>query len=332
MNTTTPIRRPRRLRRNPALRALVTEAKLSPDDVLCPVFVSEIGTTADPEPIASLPGQFRYPLAQLGKRVKTLDALGLKGVMIFPVNDPRKKDARGSYALDPKGLACEAIRAVKDAAPDVLVFADVALDPYTVHGHDGIIDSSGYVLNDETVAALVSQSLVLAAAGADFVCPSDMMDGRIGAIRNQLDVHGFQNTGILSYCAKYASALYGPFRDAVGQHIRGLDKSTYQLPPSSRRQALIEADLDIAEGADILMIKPAGLYLDIVRDLRERCDVPLAAYQVSGEYAMIKAAAAKGWIDENATAVESLIACKRAGADMIATYFAEHILQLLSES
>ncbi len=322
-------RRPRRLRRTAAIRHLVAENTLSVDDLLCPVFVTETGAKSGPEPIGSLPGQYRYSLADLGARARSLQDLGIRGMMLFPVNDPARKDARGSYALDSKGLAARAIDTVKNAAPDLLVFADVALDPYTDHGHDGIINHTGYVLNDETVDALVAQSLVLARSGSDFVCPSDMMDGRIGAIRNALDREGFIDVGILSYAAKYASAFYGPFRDAVGQKIRGLDKSTYQLPPASRRQALIEADLDINEGADILMVKPGGPYLDILRDLRNHVELPLAVYQVSGEYAMIKAAAQNGWLDERSIVLESMMSFKRAGADIIASYFAEDIARYL---
>lgn len=329
MNIANANRRPRRLRRTPAIRQLVAENTLSVNNLLCPVFVTETGAKSEPEPIASLPGQFRYSLKGLADRARRLEKLGIHGILLFPVNDPGRKDARGSYALDAKGLAACAIDAVKSAAPNLLVFADVALDPYTDHGHDGIISEAGYVLNDETVEALVAQSLVLARAGSDFVCPSDMMDGRIGAIRNGLDAEGRSDVGILSYTAKYASAFYGPFRDAVGQKIRGLDKSTYQLPPTSRRQALIEADLDVSEGADVLMVKPGGPYLDILRDLRNHVELPLAVYQVSGEYAMIKAAAQNGWLDERAVVLESMMSFKRAGADMIATYFAEDIAHYL---
>jgi porphobilinogen synthase len=325
-------RRPRRLRANASVRDLVAEVSLRPEDLLYPIFVTEDPLVTEPQPIPSLPGQFRLPLAALPSRVRNLAALGLRAIMLFPVNNPSRKDPLGSYAVDPKGLAALAIDTIKQAVPNMLVFADVALDPYTDHGHDGLIDSKGDVLNDETVEALVLQSLVLAKAGADFVCPSDMMDGRIGAIRLALDAEGHQKTSILSYCAKFASAFYGPFRDAVGQKIRGLDKATYQLSPATRRQAIIEAELDTAEGADILMVKPAGPYLDILRDLREQSHLPLAAYQVSGEYSMIKAAAAQGWINETAAVFESLVGCKRAGADLIATYFAEQVLENLSKT
>jgi porphobilinogen synthase len=326
-----PHRRPRRLRRTPGIRGLVEDIKLTAVDLVYPIFVTENAIGVEPEPIKSLPGQFRFPLQSLGAKVKTLSALGLRGVMLFPVNNPARKDRFGTYALDPHGLACQALRAIKSACPDLIVFADVALDPYTDHGHDGITDAQGRVLNDETVDALIGQSLVLASAGADFLCPSDMMDGRVGAIREALDRDTKQNVGILSYCAKFASAYYGPFRDAVGQTIRGLDKSEYQLSPSSSREAWTECELDIAEGADVIMVKPAGPYLDVVKGIRERTNLPLAVYQVSGEYSMIRAAALNGWLDERAIVLESLVGCKRAGADIIATYFAEDVLHYLSD-
>lgn len=322
-------RRPRRLRSSAAIRALVQETRLTESDLLYPIFVTECSTEA--EPIPSLPGQFRQPLTQLPNLAKTIWNSGIRAVMVFPVNKPERKDARGSYAFEPDGLICRAIETMKQAAPELLVLADVALDPFTDHGHDGLINDKGEVLNDPTVEALCRMSLVLAKAGCDMICPSDMMDGRIGAIRETLDRDGFNGLPILSYCAKYASAFYGPFRDAVGQTKRGLDKKSYQLDPASRRQALIEASLDSLEGADILMVKPGLPYLDILRDLREHVELPLAAYQVSGEYAMIKAAAEKGWIDEQAIVLESLLAFKRAGADMIASYFALDAARMLQD-
>lgn len=321
-------RRPRRLRATRAIRDLVEENTLRPSDLLYPVFVSECSD--HPEPIASLPGQMRYPLSALGARIRSIAACGIRGIMLFPVNKPESKDARGTYALSADTLICKAIRTCRDAAPDVLVFVDIALDPFTDHGHDGVLAADGTIDNDATVGILAEMSLNLARAGCSFVCPSDMMDGRIGTIRSALDDEQFQNVGILSYTAKYASAYYGPFRDAVGQTLRNLDKSTYQLSPSSRRQALIEAALDEEEGADIMMVKPGGPYLDILRDLRERTALPLAVYQVSGEYAMIKAASEKNWIDEQKIVLESLVGFKRAGADMIATYFAEDAARLMS--
>ena len=323
-------RRPRRWRQSEMIRALVRENEITVDDLLQPVFVTEC--SAETEPIASLPGQMRYPLGALAPRIKELAQLGIKGVMLFPVNDPARKDAHGTYATDKNGLICRALQQAKQACPDILTFADIALDPFTSHGHDGILNAKGDVDNDATVAALVNMSLTLASAGCDFVCPSDMMDGRIGAIRSALDAAGHSQVAILSYCAKYASAFYGPFRDAVGQKIRGLDKSTYQLAPSNRRQALVEAELDTEEGADVLMIKPGGPYLDIVRDLRNHSNLPLAVYQVSGEYAMIKAAAERGWLDEEKIILETLLGFKRAGADMIATYFAADAAKLLTRA
>jgi porphobilinogen synthase len=320
-------KRPRRLRATRAIRDLVEECTLKPSDLLYPVFVTEC--EENPEPIASLPGQARYPLKDLQHRIQGIAARGIQGVMLFPVNQPRHKDPKGSYALDSNSLICKAIQACREASPETLVFADIALDPFTDHGHDGVLAADGTIDNDETVAILAEMSINLARAGCSFVCPSDMMDGRIAAIRSSLDDQHFQQVGILSYTAKYASAYYGPFRDAVGQTARNLDKSTYQLPPSSRRQALLEATLDEAEGADIMMVKPGGPYLDILRDLRDQTTLPLAVYQVSGEYAMIKAAAEKGWVDEEKIILESLLGFKRAGADMIATYFAEDAACLL---
>lgn len=321
-------RRPRRLRASGAIRDLVEENYLRPSDLLYPLFVSECSDS--PERIASLPGQLRYPLKALGQRVRRIADCGIRGVMLFPVNKAEHKDAKGSYALTQDSLICRAIRTCRDAAPDVLVFVDIALDPFTDHGHDGVLAADGTIDNDATVRLLADMSLNLAHAGCSFVCPSDMMDGRIGTIRSALDDEQFQKVGILSYTAKYASAYYGPFRDAVGQTARNLDKSTYQLSPSSRRQALIEATLDEEEGADIMMVKPGGPYLDILRDLRDRTALPLAVYQVSGEYAMIKAASDNGWIDEQKIVLESLVGFKRAGADMIATYFAEDAARMLS--
>jgi porphobilinogen synthase len=315
-----PHRRPRRLRLQPGVRALVEECVLRKEDLLAPLFVSEKGTSR--YPIPSLPGVERVPLQELPAEVERLARLGLRGVVLFPVNDPAVKTPDGREAYNNQGLVQRAIAAAKAAAPGMVVFADVALDPFTTHGHDGIVDDDGEILNDETVDALCRMSLTLADAGVDFVAPSDMMDGRVGAIRGALDESGHWRVGVLAYSAKFASAFYGPFREAVASGARGLDKKSYQLTTGNARQASLEADLDEAEGADMLMVKPALPYLDIVRQVRERSLLPLVAYHVSGEYAMLKAAVEKGWLDEEACVRESLTSIKRAGADLIVTYYA----------
>jgi porphobilinogen synthase len=318
--------RPRRLRRTAAIRALVQETRLAAEQMIQPVFVIEGGAKAKSEPVASLPGIERIPLGKLGTRCKELAALGLGGVAIFPKVDAKLKDADGSEALNAESLVLRAVREAKAAVGEWPVFADIALDPYTTHGHDGVLTADGAdVDNDATVAILAEMAVLHAAAGADFVAPSDMMDGRVGAIRRALDAAGHLNTGILAYTAKYASAYYGPFRDAVGSNrAKGiLSKATYQMNPANRREARREATLDEAEGADILMVKPAGLYLDVIAGLRLRTALPVAAFQVSGEYAQICAAAERGWLDLAAARDEALLAIKRAGADIILTYFAE---------
>lgn len=318
-------RRPRRLRRNGAIRALVNETSLQAAELIQPLFVRE-GEGA-PEPIPSMPGQFRLPMESLLESVEELLSLGIRAVALFPGIDPSLKDARGSEALNPEQLGLRAIRTVKARFPELLVIADVALDPFTDHGHDGVLSKDGSeVENDATVEILVRLALLQAEAGADFVAPSDMMDGRIGAIRAALDGEGLTQTGIIAYSAKYNSAYYGPFRDAVGSSqaagTRLLGKESYQLNPANAREAALEVDLDIEEGADVVMVKPAGPYLDIIRQTAERSAVPVAAYQVSGEYAQIHAAAAAGWLDLRRCRDESLLAIKRAGADMILSYFA----------
>lgn len=274
-----------------------------------------------------MPGVERLPLGSLGAHCAALQDLGLRAVALFPCTEPALKDPRGSAAFDPRNLICRAIAAAKAAAPGLVVIADVALDPYTSHGHDGLLGPDGDVDNDATVAALERMAVLLARAGADWVAPSDMMDGRVAAIRAALDEAGHSHTAILAYSAKFASAFYGPFRDAVGSAAaagtRSLDKRTYQLNPANRREALLEAALDEEEGADILMVKPAGPFLDVIRDVRERTELPVAAYQVSGEYAQIHAAARLGWLDLETARDESLLGIKRAGADLILTYFAE---------
>jgi porphobilinogen synthase len=326
------LRRPRRNRQTAAIRALVREHRITADDLIQPLFVKD-GTGAA-EPIGSMPGLERLGLKGLLAEVKALAALGIRAVALFPQIDPSLKDARGKYALSQKNWFFGVIRQLKTEFPDVLVIADVALDPYTDHGHDGVIDAvTGDVANDETVHVLAQYSARLAHAGADIVAPSDMMDGRIGAIRDELDHEGYAQTSILAYAAKFASAYYGPFRDAVGsapaQGAPALDKRTYQLDPANLREAVLEARLDEDQGADILMVKPAGLYLDVIAAVRAGTTLPIAAYQVSGEYAQIVAAAKAGWLDLEKARDESLLAIKRAGADIILTYFAREVAKSL---
>jgi porphobilinogen synthase len=320
--------RPRRLRRTASLRALTEETVLRPANFIAPLFVVE-GKGA-PQPIASMPGVSRLNLADLVKECRALVKLGVPAVALFPKLDARLKDDDGTVALQEDGLIFRAVRAVKQAVPELTVMTDIALDPYTTHGHDGVLNAARTdVENDRTVGILVKMAVLHARAGVDLVAPSDMMDGRVGAIRKGLDAAGFTDTGIMAYSAKFASAYYGPFRDAVGSakaagtHL--LSKATYQLSPGNRRAALIESTLDAAEGADIVMIKPAGPYLDIIREVRMSTRKPVAAYQVSGEYAQIHAAAKLGWLDLARCRHESLVAIKRAGADMILTYFAKEM-------
>ena len=320
--------RPRRLRRNPTLRSLVRENHLSVDDFIYPMCVME-GENNRVE-VPSMPEAYRFTLDLLVKEVEENYALGIKAIALFPAVPEERKDLTGTESFNPEGLAQRAVRAIKAAVPDVIIFTDVALDPFTTHGHDGIIDDNGVILNDETVEVLVKMSVSQAAAGADFVSPSDMMDGRIGAIRQGLDANGFANVGILAYSAKYASAYYGPFRDALGSAPKSGDKKTYQMDPANSREAIKEVYLDIAEGADIVMVKPALAYLDIIAKVKDATNVPVAAYNVSGEYAMIKAAAQLGWIDEKKVIFETLLSMKRAGADLILTYHAKSVAQLLA--
>jgi porphobilinogen synthase len=322
------IHRPRRLRRTASLRAMVEETALGAPDFIAPLFV--IDGKGAPEAVRSMPGVFRYNVADLAKECRALSKLGVPAVALFPKLDPRLKDEEGSAALNEDALVLRAVRAVKKAAPELTVMTDLALDPYTTHGHDGVLTAAcDDVDNDRTVAILARMGVLHARAGVDMVAPSDMMDGRIGAIRRALDAAGCTRTAIMAYSAKFASAYYGPFRDAVGSakaagtHL--LSKATYQLNPANRREALIEAALDEAEGADILMVKPAGAYLDIIREVRNATNKPVAAYQVSGEYAQIHAAAKLGWLDYARTRHESLLAIKRAGAKMILTYFAKEM-------
>lgn len=326
-----PALRPRRLRQNPAIRALVREHHLHADDFILPVFI-QAGSGLK-TPIASMPGVHRYSLDMLLAELPGWQALGLRALAPFPQIDATHKSPEADYAAADDGLMQTAIRALKAAAPDLLIFADVALDPYTTHGQDGIIDAAGYILNDRTNAVLVRQALSLARAGADFVAPSDMMDGRIGLIRAALEAEGLVNTGILAYSAKYASAFYGPFREAVGSaaNLGAADKFTYQMDFANGDEALREVALDIAEGADMVMIKPGLPYLDIVRRVKDEFRLPTAVYQVSGEYVMLCAAFEKGWLPREKIILETLLAFKRAGADVILTYFALEALQLLQK-
>lgn len=326
-----PNTRMRRSRRTAALRRLVEETNLIVDDLIYPVFVLE--GKGRVESVASMPGVERRSLDRLIPHLAEASDLGIPAIALFPVINDAAKTPDGDECKNPEGLVPVAVRAIKAALPDLVVTTDVALDPYTTHGQDGIIDDTGYVLNDRTVAMLVQQALTHAAAGADIVAPSDMMDGRIGAIRSALEAGQFSNTLIMAYAAKFASAFYGPFRDAVGstKNLAGADKSTYQVAPANSDEALREVALDIQEGADFVMVKPALPYLDIVRRVKSEFKVPTFAYQVSGEYAMLKAAAANGWLNERDTVLESLLGIKRAGANGILTYFAIDVARWLSE-
>ena len=320
------------MRQNEAVRSLVRETIITPDDFMVPLFVVE--GKGVKEEIASMPGYYRYSLDLLAVEVKELWNLGLKSVLLFVKVPDDLKDNRGTEASNPKGLMQRAIQAVKNAVPEMLVMTDVALDPYSVYGHDGIVEK-GQIINDLTVEALCGMALSHAEAGADFVAPSDMMDGRIEAIRETLEDNNFQNVGIMSYSAKYASAFYGPFRDAldsapVDQNDIPKDKKTYQMDYHNRLEALRETRMDIEEGADIVMVKPGLCYLDIVREVKNMSEVPVAVYQVSGEYAMLKAAAANGWLDHDAVMLEQVVSIKRAGADIIASYFAKEVAKIIN--
>jgi len=321
-----PIQRNRRLRSNSSLRALVSEYNLSPDDFIVPLFIIE-GKQIKEE-IPSMPGYYRYSVDLLATQVKSLWKLGLKAVLLFVKVADSLKDNQGTEALNPDGLMQKAIQTVKETVPEMVVMTDVALDPYSSFGHDGIVHE-GRILNDETVGVLAKMALSHAQAGADVVAPSDMMDGRILKIRETLEENSFTDTVIMSYSAKYASSFYGPFRDALDSAPGFGDKKTYQMDFRNRKEALVETQRDIEEGADIVMVKPGLAYLDIIRDLREEVSIPIAAYQVSGEYAMLKAAAAKGWLDHDQIMMEQLISFKRAGASLIASYFAEATVKLL---
>lgn len=323
--------RSRRLRKNEAIRNLVSETILTPNDFLVPLFVTE-GENRKEE-IPSMPNYYRYSLDLLKKEVKELWEMGLKSVLLFVKVEENLKNNTATEAYNPKGLMQRAIKEIKNAAPQMYVMTDVALDPYSCLGHDGVVEN-GKILNDESVEILTRMACSHAEAGADMVAPSDMMDGRIGKIRLEMDDIGYQDTGIMSYSAKYASAFYGPFRDAldsapVMQKNIPQDKKTYQMDPANRMEAIRKTMDDIDEGADIVMIKPGLPYLDIVREVRNQVSVPVSVYQVSGEYAMIKAAAQKGWINHDAVMLEQTLSLKRAGADFIATYFAKEVVKLL---
>ena len=327
-----PLRRNRRLRQSEAMRSLVRETHISPNDFLVPLFVVE--GSGVKEEIASMPNYFRLSLDLLKKEVKDLWSLGLKGVLLFVKVPEQLKDNKGTEALNADGLMQRAIKTVKEVCPEMIVMTDVAMDPYSNYGHDGVV-RDGIIVNDDTNVVLAEMALSHAKAGADVVARSDMMDGRILTIREALEQEGFHNTGIMSYSAKYASAFYGPFRDALDSAPVDLkdvpkDKQTYQMDPANREEAIRETLMDIDEGADIVMVKPGLCYLDIVRDIREAVDVPVAVYQVSGEYAMLKAAAERGWLDHDTVMLEQVTALKRAGAHLIASYFAKDVVQLLS--
>ena len=326
-----PFTRMRRMRRDDFSRRLMRETTLTPDDLIYPVFVLE--GSGEREPVASMPGVERMSIDLLVEEAKAVAGLGIPAMALFPVTPPEAKSEDAAEAYNPDGLAQRAVRAIKDAVPELGVITDVALDPFTTHGQDGLIDESGYVMNDETVEVLVKQALSHAAAGADVVAPSDMMDGRIGEIRDALESEGYIHTRILAYSAKYASSYYGPFRDAVGSaaNLGKGNKFTYQQDPANSDEALREVALDLAEGADMVMVKPGMPYLDIVRRVKDQFRVPTFVYQVSGEYAMHMAAAQNGWLDERAVVTESLVCIKRAGADGILTYFAKRAAQWLHE-
>ena len=325
------LQRPRRNRVNASLRALVTENRVHVDDLVLPLFLQEPDSS---EPVEAMPGVSRLGLNPLLHALESALKLGIKAFALFPVIPSEKKDAKASESLNAKGLLPRALREIKKQLPEAFLITDVAMDPYSSDGHDGLVET-GRIHNDKTLKILADMALVQAEAGADMVAPSDMMDGRVGAIRSALDRKGFHDVGILSYCAKYASAFYGPFREALDSapvEREGIppDKKTYQMDPANRREALREAELDVAEGADVLMVKPGLPYLDVISDLKRSTTLPITAYQVSGEYAMICAAAERGWLSRQDAVSESLLSLKRAGADIIFTYFAVEAARYLA--
>jgi porphobilinogen synthase len=324
--TTFPIVRLRRTRRNEHLRGLVRETHLNVDQFIYPLFIAE--GISEPREISAMPGIMQWPLEHLGREVERIAQLGIPAVLLFGI--PTEKDEVGSQAYNDQGIIQQAIRRIKAEVPELLVMTDVCLCEYTSHGHCGVI-SNGDVQNDESLKLLASMALSHVEAGADLVAPSDMMDGRVGAIRTTLDEHGFCQTPIMAYSAKFASGFYGPFREAAGSTPQFGDRRSYQMDPANGREALREVELDIAEGADVVMVKPALAYLDVIRRVRDFCNLPIAAYNVSGEYSMIKAAAQNGWIDEQRIVMEILTGIRRAGADMIITYFAPEVAEWLKE-
>jgi len=328
-NSQFPLSRMRRMRYQDFSRRLMRENRLSADDLICPLFVIE--GNKQQQAVSSMPGVSRLSLDVLIKEAETLLSLGVPAIALFPVIDPKAKSLGAEEAYNPDGLAQRAVRELKSHFPELGVITDVALDPFTIHGQDGLLNDQGYVVNDETVEVLCKQALSHAEAGADVVAPSDMMDGRIGAIRRALEAEGHRNTRILAYSAKYASSFYGPFRDAVGSsgNLGSGNKYSYQMDPANSDEALREIALDLQEGADMIMVKPGMPYLDIIRRAKDQFGVPTMAYQVSGEYAMLKAASMNGWLDEKAVVMESLLAFKRAGCDAILTYYAKAAAQWL---
>ncbi|WP_413290163.1 porphobilinogen synthase [Bdellovibrio sp. HCB337] len=318
--------RPRRNRRTPALRNMISETHLGPEHFIYPLFLCE--GNGQKIAIKSMPGQFRLSADNLLKEIAECQALGIQSFALFPAVNDSLKNSTADESFNPKGLLPTTVKMIKDKFPDTCIITDVALDPYSSDGHDGIV-KNGQILNDETIEVLVKMAVTQAAAGADMVAPSDMMDGRVGEIRKALDQAGFTNTGILAYSAKYASSFYGPFRDALDSAPKFGDKKTYQMDPRNSREALLEAELDVQEGADMIMVKPALAYLDVIQLLKQNFSTPIAAYNVSGEYAMIKAAAQNGWLDGEKAMMESLMAIRRAGADVILTYFAKEAAQIL---
>ncbi|HPJ93666.1 MAG TPA: porphobilinogen synthase [Deltaproteobacteria bacterium] len=320
-----PEHRPRRLRQNPAIRRMVRETHVCVDNLIYPLFIKEGKSIC--EPIEAMPGQYRYSPDSLKKVIGDITSLGIPAVLLFGI--PDRKDRYGTEAHKKDGIVQQAIRTIKDAVPDLMVITDVCLCEYTDHGHCGILDEKNRVMNDDTLEILAKVALSHAKAGSDIVAPSDMMDGRVGIIRDALDESGYEDLPILSYAAKYASSFYGPFREAAGSTPAFGDRKAYQMDPANVREAIREAGHDVEEGADIIMVKPALPYLDVIRTIADEFDEPLCAYQVSGEYAMIKATAEKGWISEKACMMESITAIKRAGADMVITYFAPEIAKRL---
>lgn len=322
------LQRPRRNRQSESLRKLVQESQITLNDLIAPLFVTDL--EEEKRPIDSMPGQFRFNLKALLREVQELSELGIKCISLFPVIDESHKDSQASYALDKECFYYQAIKEIKNRFPHILVMTDIALDPYSSDGHDGLVcPTSKEILNDETLEVLSQMAILQARAGSDIVGPSDMMDGRVLAIRKALDGESYKHVNIMSYTAKYASSFYGPFRDALNSAPKEGDKKTYQMNPANTREALIEAELDIEEGADILMVKPGLAFLDVISEVKKHTNYPVAAYNVSGEYAMVMAADEKGWLDADAVMMECMLSFKRAGADMVLSYFSKRVSELL---